>query len=96
MKLTARGAQPDRAPCSGTAVASAACFTEGSWPASPGDDPPATSKPANVLCTPEGRVVVLDFGLAQISAQAGVEGGGSDLAGTPDYMSPGSKRRGGR
>jgi len=47
-------------------------------------------KPANVLCTPLGRVVLLDFGLAEESlpglgrAEPAVAG----IAGTPDYMSP--------
>lgn len=50
-------------------------------------------KPANVLCTWEGRVVVLDFGLAQpTSPQTELRGPGlglpTTLAGTPDYMSP--------
>ena len=44
-------------------------------------------KPSNVLVTPEGRVVVLDFGLvAEISGPP--PGPGERVAGTPAYMSP--------
>jgi tetratricopeptide (TPR) repeat protein/predicted Ser/Thr protein kinase len=39
-------------------------------------------KPSNVLVT-DGRVVVLDFGLASTSERAGIDG-----AGTPAYMAP--------
>ncbi len=46
-------------------------------------------KPSNVLVTPEGRVVILDFGLVQDHAEAEVLGAGEDaLMGTPAYMSP--------
>lgn len=47
-------------------------------------------KPANVLCTPMGRVVLLDFGLAQeITLGFGLsEPTEAGIAGTPDYMSP--------
>lgn len=47
-------------------------------------------KPANVLCTPTGRVVLLDFGLAQeITSGFGLrEPSAAGIAGTPDYMAP--------
>jgi hypothetical protein len=47
-------------------------------------------KPSNVLVTPEGRVVVLDFGLA-IDPEAGAVGqtlAHDDVSGTPAYMAP--------
>jgi eukaryotic-like serine/threonine-protein kinase len=44
-------------------------------------------KPANVLVTPEGRVVILDFGLAELSGRDGVSTL-SGLSGTPAYMAP--------
>jgi serine/threonine protein kinase/tetratricopeptide (TPR) repeat protein len=44
-------------------------------------------KPSNVLVTPEGRVVVLDFGLV---TEVGVaaDASGKELSGTPAYMAP--------
>ena len=46
-------------------------------------------KPSNVMVTPEGRVVLLDFGLVRdlISTRAG-ETGAHRIAGTAEYMSP--------
>lgn len=41
-------------------------------------------KPPNIMVTPEGRAVVLDFGLAQEVGSAELGRG----AGTLDYMSP--------
>jgi len=52
-------------------------------------------KPANVLVTPEGRVVLLDFGLVkEIQAENfDCETLGTELAGTPLYMSPEQSER---
>jgi serine/threonine protein kinase len=49
-------------------------------------------KPANILLTPEGRVLLTDFGLVKIIAdgqtpQMRLTGAGAPV-GTPDYMSP--------
>ena len=49
-------------------------------------------KPANILITPEGRLLLTDFGLVKIlsdgqGAQARLTGAGAPV-GTPDYMSP--------
>ena len=43
-------------------------------------------KPSNVLVTPEGRVVVLDFGLARPAGTRSF--GGDGLTGTPAFMAP--------
>jgi eukaryotic-like serine/threonine-protein kinase len=44
-------------------------------------------KPSNVLVTPQGRVVILDFGL--IAEVSGPQAGADDrIAGTPAYMAP--------
>ncbi len=49
-------------------------------------------KPANILMTPEGRLLLTDFGLVKVIAegqsnQASLTGAGVPL-GTPDYMAP--------
>lgn len=44
-------------------------------------------KPANVMVEPEGRVVVMDFGLAKASGAPGLTSSGV-VVGTPRYMSP--------
>lgn len=43
-------------------------------------------KPTNVLITPEGRVVILDFGLAKPRGSATISASG--FSGTPAYMAP--------
>lgn len=47
-------------------------------------------KPANVMRTPQGRVVLVDFGLADL----GHSHGDAPWAGTPPYMAPEQSRRG--
>ena len=44
-------------------------------------------KPANIMLEPDGRVVVMDFGIARSLEVSGMTQTGSML-GTPDYMSP--------
>jgi tetratricopeptide (TPR) repeat protein/predicted Ser/Thr protein kinase len=44
-------------------------------------------KPQNIMTEPDGRVVVMDFGIARSLELSGMTATGS-LLGTPDYMSP--------
>lgn len=45
-------------------------------------------KPSNVLVTPEGRVVLLDFGIARGSLLGATITGSADILGTPAYLAP--------
>lgn len=47
-------------------------------------------KPQNIMVDAQGRVYVMDFGLAHSTGSGGTEG---RLLGTPDYMSPEQARR---
>jgi eukaryotic-like serine/threonine-protein kinase len=44
-------------------------------------------KPANIMITPDGRVKVMDFGLAHLAGQTRITKTGT-IMGTPAYMSP--------
>jgi serine/threonine protein kinase/tetratricopeptide (TPR) repeat protein len=45
-------------------------------------------KPSNVLVTPEGRVVILDFGLVTDAADAALAGEEEQVVGTAHFMAP--------
>src|SRR6185369_6375986 len=45
-------------------------------------------KPSNVLVTPEGRVVLLDFGLVADQVRHEAHSPVVSVAGTPEYMAP--------
>ncbi len=45
-------------------------------------------KPSNVLVTPEGRVVLLDFGLVASLGRENLESIDHNIVGTPEFMSP--------
>lgn len=44
-------------------------------------------KPGNIFLTPDGKIKVLDFGIAKILSEA-ESGNSSQVMGTPEYMSP--------
>lgn len=52
-------------------------------------------KPANVMLTNRGQVKVLDFGIAQLTAETAAEQATRDVLGTAAYMSP-EQAQGGR
>jgi len=45
-------------------------------------------KPSNVMVLPDGKVIVLDFGLASEFDRAGLRTASMSVAGTPAYMAP--------
>ncbi len=45
-------------------------------------------KPSNVIVTSEGRVVILDFGLASIAATESTDSLADHIVGTPKYLAP--------
>ncbi len=49
-------------------------------------------KPSNLILDREGRLRILDFGLARLEGQEGLTTSG-DMVGTPQYMSPEQARR---
>ena len=49
-------------------------------------------KPGNVLITPDGRVVILDFGIARDVRSESEEDDGLSLLGTPGYLAPERER----
>lgn len=51
-------------------------------------------KPGNIVVTPAGRVVIIDFGLAAVSRDGAASTVTSRFAGTPAYMAPEQARTG--
>ncbi len=45
-------------------------------------------KPQNVMVTPEGRAVIMDFGIARELDTSEIDTSSSDVVGTPAYMAP--------
>lgn len=50
-------------------------------------------KPGNVRVTPDGKVVLYDFGLALVAEERRITATGSDIIGTAQYMAPERVRR---